>query len=61
MVIETFYGVDLMGQARDEMGKPWKDDLLWKKDAFGFEEREEVRVVFMVAIEMGCSWCVLYI
>lgn len=51
MEIERFCGEeDRMGCARDEMGTPWKDDWLSRRGILGFE-REEVRVVAMVAIE----------
>lgn len=50
---ERFCGEDLMGVRVFEvvMGVPWKnDDLFSKKEGLGLEERDEVRVVDMVAI-----------
>lgn len=51
--IVEFCGVDLMGVKREAMGMPWNEDLWSKKDGFGFEESEEVRVVAMAAIEVS--------
>ena len=54
MEIERLCGVDLMGWRRigEERGTPWKEDW-WvsKKEVLGLEEREEVRVVAIVAME----------
>lgn len=52
MEMVEFCGLDLMGVKRDAKGVPWKEDLWSRKDGFGFEESEGVRVVAMVAIEV---------
>ena len=57
MEIERFCVPDLIGWRRrdgEEIGTPWKED--WSKKevlvlVLGLEEREEVRVVAIVAIE----------
>lgn len=52
-------GVDLMGWRRVWVGmvNPWKEES--KRVVLGLDEREEVRVVAMVAI--GCGLCGFWI
>lgn len=57
LVIERFCGVDLIGWNDLEMiWEPWKEDLFSRKDCFEAEEREEVKVVAMVAIGYVLWW-----